>query len=172
MAGIKIGLRRMLREPGSREMHRCSKIFMPPVRSRGWLAAVLIHWRTSRTAPLGKLFRIAALVAVTGGAALLPSLPSEAQELEQTSVEASLGASIAPGRVVVRFEPGTSDETRDQVLAEVGGVFVRLSPWQRRDVVVAKVPIGSEVSSADLLEVDTNVINPEPIIIGQSAGEQ
>ena len=152
-------------------MHRCPKIFMLPARSRDCLAAAPIHSRTNPTARLGKLFRIAALVAVVSGATVSLPLPSGAQELERASNETSPAGRIVQGEVVVRFEPGTSDETRDQVLAEVGGVFVRLSPWQRRDVVVAKVPIGSEVSSADLLEVDTNVINAEPIR-GQSAGEQ
>jgi hypothetical protein len=133
---------------------------------------VLIHSRNNLIGRSGKLLRIAALLAVVGGATLLPPLPSAAHELEQTRIEASLGERIVPGKVVVRFEPGTSDETRDQVLADVGGVFVRSSPWQQSDVVVANVPIGSEVSSAALLEVDTNVLNADPIIIGQSAGER
>ena len=154
-------------------MKRCFKNVMMSVQSRDYPATALIHSRNNLTGRLGKLLRIAALLAVAGGATLSPPLPSGAQELEQTSIEASLGERIVPGKVVVRFEPGTSDETRDQVLAEVGGVFVRpSSPWQQRDVVVANVPIGSEVSSADLLEVDTNVINAEPIIVGQSAGER
>jgi hypothetical protein len=107
---------------------------------------------------------------------LLPVSQSGAQEvgapeIGMTSAEVIPGEKIVPGEVIVRFEPGTSDQTRDQSLAAVEGVFVR-APTLEDDLVVARVPIGSEVSAASSLEVDTNVVDARPIVVGQSIAEQ
>ena len=73
--------------------------------------------------------------------------------------------------MIVRFEPGTSDQTRDQSLASVEGVFVRALTLDD-DLVVARIPIGSEVSAASSLEVDTNVVDARPVVSGESIAAQ
>jgi hypothetical protein len=85
-----------------------------------------------------------------------------APEIGKTSAEVLPGARIVPGEVIVRFEPGTSDQTRDQSLAAVGGAFLR-APALEDDLIVASVPIGAEISAASSLEVDTNVIDARPV---------
>lgn len=113
---------------------------------------------------------------VVGAMLLLPASQSGGQEIGapeigKTSAEVPPGATIVPGEVIVRFEPGTSDQTRDQSLAAVGGVFLR-APTLEDDLVVARVPVGSEVSAASSLEVDTNVIDARPVVVGQSIAAQ
>ncbi len=84
------------------------------------------------------------------------------------NIETFSGETIVAGEVIVRFEPGTSEETRDQVLAEVDGTYLH-SVALPEELVVAKVPVGSEVSSAASLEVDTNVVYAEPRVITRPA---
>jgi hypothetical protein len=113
---------------------------------------------------------------VVGAMLLLPASQSGAQEIGapeigKTSAAVLPGEKIVPGEVIVRFEPGTSDQTRDQSLAAVGGVFVR-APTLEDDLVVARVPIGSEITAANSLEVDTNVVDARPVVAGQSIAEQ
>ena len=113
-----------------------------------------------------------ARIALVGAAMpFLLALPSAAPEIGLTSPEVFPGERIVAGEVIVRFEPGTSDQTRDLSLAAAGGAFLR-SPTVDHDLVVARVPIGSEVSAAESLEVDTNVVDARPIVVGQPILEQ
>ena len=73
---------------------------------------------------------------------------------------------VVPGEVIVRFKPGTSEESRDQTLAAVGGVYAGtvLLP-QGGEVVVARIPVGTESTSADSLTIDTNVLAAQPNMV-------
>jgi hypothetical protein len=103
--------------------------------------------------------QLAALFAL----ALLSSvIPSAAQEQSSIALDSIDRSSIVAGEVLVRFKPGVSAETRDQVLALVGGVLV--APLESVDTVIAKVPAGTEISAAESLAVDPNVIAAEPVI--------
>jgi len=102
---------------------------------------------------------------------LLLASSTAAQEIGLTSPEVLPGERIVQGEVIVRFEPGTSDQTRDASLAAAGAVFLR-APTVDDDLVVARVPIGSEVSAAESLEVDTNVVDARPVVVGQPILEQ
>ena len=89
---------------------------------------------------------------------LRPSRP--AQPEDRFALDAPLPPKIVAGEVIVHFRPGITDEARDQSLAAVNGVFLRSLELQ--DAVVAKVPSGTEISAAQSLEVDPNVVSAEP----------
>lgn len=89
-------------------------------------------------------------------------IPSAAQEQSSIALDSIDPSTIIAGEVLVRFKPGVSTETRDQVLALVGGVFV--APLESADTVLAKVPAGTEIAAAESLAVDPNVIAAEPVI--------
>lgn len=125
------------------------------------------HSRADTERRFVRSLQFALRVAFVAGATLLPVISAEAQVLRQPGVQVALGERIVPGEIVVRFEPGTSDETRDQVLSEVNGSFAG-APLVQKDVVVAKVPVGTEIASAASLKVDTNVLDAEPNVVGQS----
>ena len=115
--------------------------------------------------PIGQLAVAAAITL------FLPTSP-RAQESGLSDTEVALPAQrIAPGKVIVRFEPGTSDQTRDRTLAAVDAVFFG-SPVFEDDLVLASVPVGTEFSAAASLAIDTNVVDAEPVVIGQVIAEQ
>jgi hypothetical protein len=89
-------------------------------------------------------------------------VPSMAQEKGSIALDSIDPSTIIAGEVVVQFKPGVSEETRDQVLALVGGVFV--ASRESVDIVLAKVPAGTEISAAESLAVDPNVIAAAPVI--------
>jgi len=95
-----------------------------------------------------------------GAATLFATVPSQAQPEDRFALDAPLPPKIVAGEVIVHFRPGITDEARDQSLAAVNGVFLRA--LELRDAVVAKVPSGSEISAAQSLEVDPNVVSAEP----------
>jgi hypothetical protein len=100
---------------------------------------------------------------LTGVVVLAAVGTSEAQVVAPPSVQA---ARIVPGEVIVRFKPGISDESRDQALAAVDGVYAGTVPLpQGGEVVVARVPVGTEVTSADSLAIDTNVLAAQPNMV-------
>jgi hypothetical protein len=103
--------------------------------------------------------QLAALLALT----LMSSVSrSAAQEQSSIALDAIDPSTIVAGEVLVQFKPGVSAETRDQVLALVGGVLV--APRESVDTVIAKVPAGTEIAAADSLAVDPNVIAAAPVI--------
>ena len=101
-----------------------------------------------------------ALRMALGAATLFATVPSQAQPEDRFALDAPLPPKIVAGEVIVHFRPGITDEARDQSLAAVNGVFLRA--LELRDAVVAKVPSGSEISAAQSLEVDPNVVSAEP----------
>jgi hypothetical protein len=93
-------------------------------------------------------------------AAMVAAAPAIAQTTDSIALEALAPETLAAGEVIVHFRPGTSEATRDQVLALVGAVFV--GSIGMADTVVAKVPAGTEVAAAESLAVDPNVLAAEP----------
>ena len=70
---------------------------------------------------------------------------------------------IVLGEVIVRFKPGISNKARDQSLAMVGGVYASTFQLpQGGKIVVARVPVGTEMESAQSLTIDTNVLAAQP----------
>ena len=66
------------------------------------------------------------VIAGVVGAAMLVSAPLvSAQEAEFTAIQRLPPTTFVPGEVIVRLRPGTSEQSRDQVLAMVDGIFVR-----------------------------------------------
>lgn len=122
-----------------------------------------------------------AWLALTLAAALSVSTPAGlagAQTAEPAAIdvspdeEVSPGTRIVPGEILVSFKPGTSEETRDQVLADVGGVFDRTEPLpEGGELVVARVAVGTEVTSADSIAVDPNVLDARVHILQSGPGE-
>ena len=114
-----------------------------------------------------------ATVAIIAALALGPS-PLLAQESElispegpdPTAIDPPTPSTVVAGEVIVRFRPGISQESRDQVLAMVDGIFLR--SLGSEDVVLASVPVGTEVEAAESLGVDTNVIAAEPNGLAQA----
>lgn len=104
-------------------------------------------------------FRIASGIALTLGVLLICAPPSVAQSVAIPPIPA---IGTARGEVIVRFQPGTSEEARDRSLAAVNGTFVD-SPLVQKDVVIARVPVGSEASSAASLAVDPAVVEARPL---------
>ena len=105
------------------------------------------------------LMRFAFAAAI--GAAVLVSAPlASAQQTDPAAVESIPATAIAPGEVIVKLRPGTSEQSRDAVLAAVDGIFVR--DLDLSDLILARVPVGSEISAAESLQVDTNVVYAEP----------
>jgi hypothetical protein len=109
----------------------------------------------------------AAIVAATP---LVSALPAAAQTTDSIALEALAPETLAAGEVIVHFRPGTSEATRDQVLALVGGVFV--GSIGMADVVLAKVPAGTEVAAAESLAVDPNVLAAEPSGVTQATAPE
>jgi hypothetical protein len=108
---------------------------------------------SSRTVQLA----LALIAALT----LFAATPSAAQQPDdRVALDAPLPPKIVAGEVIVHFRPGITDEARDQSLAAVNGVFLRTLELQ--DAVIAKVPTGTEVSAAESLQVDPNVVSAEP----------
>jgi hypothetical protein len=95
--------------------------------------------------------------------------PAWAQSTDPIALNTVAPEAIVAGEIVVQFKPGTSIETRDQVLALVEGVFVR--SLDSADVVVAKVPAGTETSAAESIAVDPNVVAAAPLIGEANASE-
>jgi hypothetical protein len=91
---------------------------------------------------------------------LFAAVPLPAQPQNRFALDAPLPPKIVAGEVIVHFRPGITDAARDQSLAAVNGVFLRSLELQ--DAVVAKVPSGAEISAAQSLEVDPNVVSAEP----------
>jgi len=108
---------------------------------------------SSRTAQL-------ALGVTLGAATFFAAVPSAAQTEERFALDAPLPAKIVAGEVIIHFRPGITDEARDQSLAAVNGIFLRALELQ--DAALAKVPPGTEISAAQSLEVDPNVVSAEP----------
>jgi hypothetical protein len=102
-------------------------------------------------------------LALTGVVVLGAIDTSEAQVFAPPAIDA---ARIVPGEVIVRFKPGTSEQSRDLALAAVDGVYAGtvLLP-QGGEMVVARVPVGTEATSADSLAIDTNVLAAQPNIL-------
>jgi hypothetical protein len=67
---------------------------------------------------------------------------------------------IVPGQVIVKLRPGTSEAARTQVLAAAGARLIR--ELDLSDLILAQVPVGSEVDAAESLQVDPNVEFAEP----------
>jgi hypothetical protein len=102
-------------------------------------------------------------LALTGVVVLATIDTSEAQVFAPPAIDAPR---IVPGEIIVSFKPGISDESRDQALAAVDGVYAGTIPLrQGGEVVVARVPVGTEVASADSLTIDTNVLAAQPNIL-------
>jgi hypothetical protein len=101
-----------------------------------------------------------ALALVLGAATLFAAVPVAAQPEDRFALDAPPPPKIVAGEVIVHFRPGITDESRDQSLAAVNGVFLR--PLELQDDVVVKVPTGTEISAAQSLEVDPNVVSAEP----------
>jgi hypothetical protein len=90
---------------------------------------------------------------------------SEAQVLMSPAAQAA-APRIVPGEVIVRFKAGISGESRDQALAAVGAVYAATVPLpQGGELVVARVPIGTETICSDSLTIDTNVLAAQPNIL-------
>lgn len=75
---------------------------------------------------------------------------------------------IVPGEVIVKLKPGISEAARDQTLAMVDGIFLR--NLDLADVILVRVPPGTEISAAESLKVDPNVVYAEPNGILQASG--
>ena len=109
--------------------------------------------RSLQIAPFALAGMIGALVAVSAP-------PTHAQRNELIAPESAPSATIVPGEVIVQLRPGTSEQSRDLVLGVVDGVFVR--SLDLADLVLARVPVGTEMAAAESLEVDPNVVFAEP----------
>lgn len=118
--------------------------------------------KTKSRAIAGRASVLLTWLALIGVFLLASGAISEAQVLMPPAVQTS-APRIVPGEVIVRFKPGTSEESRDQTLAAVDGVYADtiLLP-QGGEVIVARVPVGTEVASADSLTIDTNVLAAQP----------
>ena len=91
---------------------------------------------------------------------------SEAQVFMSPPAVQTSAPRVIPGEIIVRFKPGTSDESRDQTLAAVDGVYAgTVFLPQGGEVVVARVPVGTESTSADSLTIDTNVLAAQPNMV-------
>lgn len=101
-----------------------------------------------------------ALAVLITAAAIFAAGSAAGQVEDRFALDPPLPPKIVAGEVIVHFRPGTTDEARDQSLAVVNGVFLRSLELQ--DAVVAKVPLGTEISAAQSLEVDPNVVSAEP----------
>lgn len=101
---------------------------------------------------------------------MVTAFPATAQTTDSIALEALAPETLVAGEVIVQFRPGTSEATRDQVLALVGGAFVRLIGMA--DKVVAKVPAGTEVAAAESLAVDPNVLAAAPNGVTQATAPQ
>ena len=110
--------------------------------------------------------RIACFAIVGAIAAALVSIPAHAQ-VEPAPLEATPQTTIVPGEVIVKLRPGTSEQSRDLVLSVVDGVFVR--SLDLADLILARVPVGTEIDAAESLEVDPSVIFAEPNGLTQAA---
>jgi hypothetical protein len=99
-------------------------------------------------------------LAAAGGVALALIATPVAGAQTTLPLESTAPATIVPGELIVKLRPGTSEQSRDQTLAAVEGVFVR--SLDLSDLILARVPVGSEVAAADSLEVDPNVVFAEP----------
>lgn len=111
---------------------------------------------SSAKSPMTRL----ALAAAIGAAALVSAPPSGAQGTDLTAIESPPPAAIVAGEVIVKLRPGTSEQSRDLVLAVVNAVFVR--SLDLSDLILARVPVGTEIAAAASLEVDPNVVYAEP----------
>jgi hypothetical protein len=131
----------------------------------------LLPWEGASAAEILSTARknwwIWALLALLVGAVLFASTPTAgAQVLAPPVIETSPGGRIVDGEIIVRFKPGTSEETRDQALAAVDGIYAGTVPLpQGSEIVVARVPVGTEAASAESLTIDTNVLAAQPNII-------
>ena len=99
-------------------------------------------------------------------AAALVSIPAHAQVEPAPPLEAIPPATIVPGEVIVQLRPGTSEQSRDLVLSVVDAVFVR--SLDLADLILARVPVGTEIDAAESLEVDPSVIFAEPNGLAQA----
>lgn len=110
------------------------------------------------------------LLAAAVTALALFASASRAQEGSAIALDTVNPASIIAGEIAVQFKPGVSDDTRAQVLSLVGGVAIRsLDSEMTPDLVLVKVPEGSEISAAQSLGVDPNVLLAEPVLRQASA---
>lgn len=101
------------------------------------------------------------LVSALAVAGLLGAPSASAQNSDPIAIdEEQPPAQFVAGEVIVQFRPGTSAETREQVLGLVGGAMVR--PLDLSDTVLASVPVGTEIEAAESLGVDPNVVFAEP----------
>lgn len=114
----------------------------------------------------GRASTLLSWLALTGLVVLATIGTSEAQVLRLPPSAEAAEPRIVPGEVIVRFKPGTSENSRDQALAAVDGVYAGTVPLpQGGEVVVARVPVGTENASADSLTIDTNVLAAKPNIV-------
>jgi hypothetical protein len=111
--------------------------------------------RTLRSPKTLLLFALA-----TSSVAMLPGLRAYAQSRDPIALEAIAPDSPIGGEVIVQFQPGTSEAARDRALALVQGSFVRMLDFA--DLVLAKVPIGTEVAAAESLRIDPIVLAAQP----------
>ena len=122
--------------------------------------------KTKTRAIVGRASILLTWLALTGVFLLASGAISEAQVLMPPPAAQTSVPHIVPGEIVVKFKPGISDESRDQVLAAVDGVYAGTVPLpQGGELVVARVPVGTEDASADSLTIDTNVIAAQPNIV-------
>jgi fervidolysin-like protein len=89
-----------------------------------------------------------------------PALPAYAQDRDPIALEAISPDAPIAGEVIVQFRPGTPEATRDRALALVQGSFVR--SLDLADLVLAKVPAGTEVTAAESLRIDPSVLAARP----------
>lgn len=94
------------------------------------------------------------------GLAPLAMQSVQAQDPDPIAIEGAAPSQFQPGEIVVQFRPGTSEETRNQILAMVDGVYA--GSLDLADAVIAKVPVGTERAAADSLGVDPNVLSAAP----------
>ena len=111
----------------------------------------------------------AVAAAILAMAALVSVTPTTAQQIDPDpiAIDPPPPEKIVPGEVIVKLKPGTSEAARDQTLAIVSGVFLR--NLELDDVILVRVPHGTELSAAESLEVDPNVVYAEPNGIAEAS---
>jgi hypothetical protein len=111
----------------------------------------------------GRVSSILTWAALTGLVVLAVVGESRAQVVSAPPAALTTQQRIIPGEVIVRFQPGISDEARNQSLAAVGAVYAGTQGLpEGGEVVLARVPVGTEVACAEKLAIDTNVLAAQP----------
>ena len=119
--------------------------------------------KTKRRRLAGRVSTSLSWLALIGLVVLASGATSQAQVLPPPTIPATSAPRIVPGEIIVRFEPGISDEARDQSLAAVGAAYAgTVQLPQGGEAVIAQVPIGTEAASAESLVIDTNVLAAQP----------